>query len=127
MYAVPCPWYKNGMCTSPLLDTPSADPVIPQRCLSDASYKDCKYFKDLSESNISPNYGKPLLLIHSLSTQPRCSCEYFIYTQHESGTYVAACKVLRRYLTRYEVKLCEKKWRECPFRKIGLKLQQGTT
>lgn len=125
MYAVPCPWYRNGLCTSPLLESPSADPVIPQKCLSEVSYRDCKYYKETGKEEVTTlGFGKPLLLIHSLSKKPQCNCEFLVIIQHESGAYIAGCKVLCRYLTRYEVKLCEKKWQECPFRKVGIKLSQ---
>ena len=70
----------------------------------------------------SGRYGKPLLLIHSISYLPKSSCEYFVVERHESGTFLAACHVLNRYLTRYEAKLCETHWKECPYRKVGMRL-----
>jgi len=123
---LPCPWYKDGLCTSPALDEPSKDPVIPSICLSNREvYSKCRYYREVSgrePREFSGKYGKPLLLIHSISRIPRSMCEYFVVEKHESGTYLAACHVLDRYLTRYEVHLCENHWKDCPYRKIGIKL-----
>ena len=127
---MPCPWYRGGVCTSPLLESPSPDPVIPSICLSDDSYVRCRYYVEPRGREVrgfSGRFGKPLLLIHSISRLPRSNCEFFIVEKHESGAYLAACEVLRRYLTRYEVRLCEEYWRDCPYRRIGRRLSLGTT
>ena len=120
---MPCPWYKDGVCTSPALESPSPDPVIPAICLGDEEvYGKCRYFRKVSKQ-AAPTYkaSKPLLLIHSLSKEPRSGCEFFTVERHESGSFLSVCRVLGRYLTRYEVKLCERYWRDCPFRKLGVR------
>jgi len=126
---LPCPWYKEGVCTSPLLKEPSRDPVIPSICSSNREvYSRCRYYVEPTgkePKEFSGKYGKPLLLIHSLNKPPRCLCEFFIIEKYEGNTYITACKVLNRYLTRYEVNLCSQYWSDCPYRKLGLKL--GTT
>lgn len=120
---MPCPWYREGVCTSPMLDSPSNEPVIPARCLGDENiYRTCRYYKEPGDT-IKPYrpgfFGKPLLLIHSISRVPRSECDFFVVEKHESGCYLAACKVLGRYLTRYEVALCESHWDSCPYRRVG--------
>ncbi len=126
---MPCPWFKDGFCTSPALERPSTDPVISTKCTGDeVIYRACKYFREPSTSltagrTYPSKYGKPLLLIHSLTRKPSSNCEFFIIEKHESGAYLAACDVLGRYLTRYEVPLCEKHWDNCPYRRVGLTLE----
>ncbi len=121
---MPCPWYKDGYCTSPALEHPSKDPVIQDKCLGDELlYKTCKYYREPAArkagGSLIAKFGRPLLLIHSISVKPSSGCEFFKVEKHETGSYLAACEVLGRYLTRYEVSLCEKKWVECPYRKVG--------
>ena len=124
-----CPWFKAGMCTSPLLGEPSRDVVDYSTCLGDESvYKGCRFYTESSprrRERVGP-MGKPLLLVHSLSTKPKSGCEFFFVEEHESGSYLAGCEVLGRYLTRYDVKLCEKHWIDCPYRKIGLRIKRTT-
>lgn len=120
---MPCPWYREGMCNSPILESPSNEPVIPLKCLGDESaYKSCRYYRE-EESTVRSYrpgfFGKPLLLIHSINNIPKSGCEFIIVEKHESGCYLVACKVISRYLTRYEVGLCETHWQDCPYRKIG--------
>ncbi len=129
---MPCPWYKDGYCTSPALERPSQDPVIPSVCLGDEPvYRLCKFYREPTTLGRLPGrvypskFGKPLLLIHSLKEEPKSGCEFFVVEKHESGAYLAGCEVLGRYLTRYEVPLCEKSWQDCPYRKIGLALREG--
>ncbi len=129
---MPCPWYRDGYCHSPALEEPSEDPVINAVCLgSEEVYKKCRLYREkgggLKEAvtRRSGRFGKPLLLIHSLKSKPDSGCEFFVIEEDESGAYLAACKVLNRYLTRYEVPLCEKYWKDCPYRKIGLTIESG--
>ena len=128
---MPCPWFKDGFCTSPALERPSTDPVIPQKCLGDETvYRACKYYREPTSISLKAaqpyisKFGKPLLLIHSLSKKPSSGCKFFIVEKHESGAYLAACDVLGRYLTRYEVPLCERHWENCPYRRVGLVLEE---
>ncbi len=123
---MPCPWYKDGFCHSPALEAPSEDPVVNAICLgSEAVYKKCRLYREPGAPTQqvrqrSGRFGKPLMLIHPLNRQPSSQCEFFVVEVDESGSYLGACKVLGRYLTRYEVPLCEKYWQDCPYRKIGL-------
>ncbi len=120
---MPCPWYKNGMCTSPVFREPTPDPVVHTVCLgSESVYRGCRYFRE-RESDLS-RFGKPLLLIHSLEGEMKSDCEFYVLGKHETGSYLAACEILGRLLTRYEVRLCVNYWRNCPYRKIGLRLTE---
>ncbi len=132
---MPCPWYRDGYCHSPALGEPSSDPVINAVCLgSEAVYKKCPFYRERAEvkrgeegvRRRSGKYGRPLLLVHSLQKKrPKSGCEFFVVEEDESGAYLAACDVLGRYLTRYEVPLCENHWRECPYRKIGVTIKSS--
>lgn len=62
--------------------------------------------------------------IHLLYTRPRSECEFFHYRE-ESGAYIAYCKVLGRPLTKDEAIKCENYWRTCPFRRIGLQMEES--
>lgn len=120
---MPCIWYKGGLCTSPALDKPTADVTLPSRCLSQG-YTTCRFFKDISTSpttsdaRSSREYGRPILMIHGLNKPMKSDCKYFKLLNHESGSYLAACEVLKRYLNMYEVSLCVDYWNDCPFRKL---------
>jgi len=124
---MPCPWFKDGLCTSPLLEEPSKDPVIPSICSSIKEvYSKCRYYVEPATKEpkeFSGKYGRPVLLIHSLTKPLRSNCEFFIIEKYEENVYIAACRVLNRYLTRYEVDTCIKHWKECPYRKLGLRLR----
>ena len=120
---MPCPWYRGGLCTSPLLDKPTTDVTLLSRCLSNVEYSTCRFFKELNQSvstrEEGKEYGRPILIIHGLTKPLRSECKFFKLFTHESGNYLAACDILRRYLNLYEVDLCIKYWSECPFRKCG--------
>ncbi len=119
---MPCMWYKSGLCTSPALDKPSSDVTLPSRCLGQG-YTTCKFFRDVDTSIIPEaksgrEYGRPILMIHGLNKPMKSDCKYFRLLNHESGSYLAACEVLKRYLNIYEVPLCINYWNDCPFRKL---------
>ncbi|PUA32224.1 MAG: hypothetical protein B7O98_06020 [Zestosphaera tikiterensis] len=118
---MPCPWYREGLCTSPKLESPSSDPVLPHICLgAEEAYIKCRYYSSgerIKPKPAVPMFGKPLTLLHAIKQKPSSDCEYFV-VEYVGEHYLAGCKVLRRYLTTYEVDLCSKYWRECPYRKI---------
>lgn len=124
--AAKCPWFRDGACTSPALGGGPDNSVINVSvCLGGPEqYTRCKFYvappKDSSAS--LKRYGKPLMLINSLPKEPRSGCEFFRVIRHDSGVFLASCEVLGRYLTRYEVSLCEKYWRDCPFRRQKLRI-----
>jgi len=132
---VPCPWYRNGMCTSPRLRQPSRSVVSPQRCLgSETEYKSCRFYVEPPQQGGGGRRGghglvetmKPALAqqlrpyqpIHLLARRPSSRCPFFkVYSY--GGGYLAYCKVLNRLLTRSEVELCEKYWQTCPFYRLA--------
>lgn len=123
-----CPWYKDGMCTSPKLEHPSSDPVSLVLCLGGHNeYAGCRYFSEKRIPRAGPTmssvakFGKSLFMIHALSEIPESNCEFFEVENHESH-YLAGCVILGRYLTKFEVMECEKGWSACPYRKIELAL-----
>ena len=132
--SLPCPWYKNGMCTSPRLREPSTLVVSSERCLGgQEDYRSCRYFVDVEKLEEKEKGGlvkftqptpaiaqqlKPYPPIHLLHSKPSSACPYF-KTYEYAGNYLAYCNVLERLLTRSEVKNCEKLWKGCPFYKLG--------
>ncbi|BEP17605.1 hypothetical protein PYJP_09570 [Pyrofollis japonicus] len=129
---MPCPWYQNGVCTSPKLGKPSSAVVSKERCLgSEAEYKSCRFYVDPEaskkqsplEAAMKPALEKqlrPYTAIHLLSTRPRSECP-FMRVYNYGGGYLAFCEVLNRLLTRSEVTKCERYWSTCPFYKMGIK------
>ena len=127
---MPCPWYRNGVCTSPKLRRPSSSVTSPSRCLgSEAEYKSCRFYvepKQKSEGGSGRGglleAAKPAIVqqlrpynpIHLLASKPTSKCPY-IKVYSYSGGYLAQCLVLRRLLTKSEVELCNKYWETCPF------------
>jgi len=125
--AMPCPWYRNGLCTSPRLRRPTASVTNPSRCLGgESEYKSCRLYTEpanasssASKSIASPRPAlieqlKPYNLIHLVERKPQAGCPY-MKIHNYSGGYLAECLVLGRLLTRSEVKLCEQGWSSCPF------------
>ena len=95
-------------------------------------YKKCPFYRESTEKKKEgvmkrkSRYGRPLLLVHSLQKKrPKSECEFFVVVEDDSGAYLVACDVLERYLTRYEVPLCENHWKDCPYRKIGITIRSG--
>ncbi len=133
---MPCPWYKNGMCTSPKLVKPTTSVVNLERCMGGPeSYKTCQFYVEPGggeESGRSDTPSitsfsrtgldkklKPYPPIHLLERRPESSCQFFKVYEYGGG-YLAYCAILERLLTRSEVEACEKHWRSCPVRRIGV-------
>ena len=134
---MPCPWYRNGMCTSPKLRQPSRSVVSPQRCMGgEAEYRSCKLYVDPPQERKQGRglleQAKPALIqqlrpytpIHLLSRRPASRCP-FMKVYSYSGGYLAQCTVLGRLLTRSEVEACEKYWQTCPFYRAASRKGQG--
>ncbi len=124
---MPCPFFKQGMCTSPLLGEPRSDVCIPGVCDGDYSrYSRCKFYTEralsLTESEEARVREKPLPSIHYLYKKPECRCPYFRVLRM-SDYYLAECKVLDRLLTKYEVYTCIQHYNTCPLRKIAMKIE----
>ncbi|MEM0361484.1 MAG: hypothetical protein QXY36_02460 [Sulfolobales archaeon] len=106
-----------------MLDKPTSDVTLTSRCLSPSEYASCKFFreaqpiKSVIHEQVGREYGKPILMIHGLSRPEKSECKFFKLISHESGNYLAACDVLKRYLNIYEVRLCSQLWADCPYRK----------
>ncbi len=128
---MPCPYYRAGMCTSPKLEQPSDDVVAATRCLGNSpeSYMACSLYVAIEHPKgleIVVGKGgvrvgtvskqKIYAPIHLLREQLQCECIYFSLApiEGEKG-YVARCSLLRRYLTKYEARLCARHWRDCPY------------
>ncbi|MFN3267731.1 MAG: hypothetical protein ACK416_00560 [Zestosphaera sp.] len=122
-----CPWYKEGMCTSPRLDQPSSDPVSLACTGGAEQYRGCRYFVEKKEvfqpvsAAATVRFGKALLMIHALNEKPESGCEFFESEDH-GGYFLAGCRVLRRYLTKFEVMDCEKHWINCPYRRVEMSI-----
>jgi hypothetical protein len=135
---MPCPWYRNGMCTSPKLRQPSRSVVSPQRCMgSEAEYKSCRFYVDPPQERRGRTRSlleqpkpaiiqqlRPYMPIHLLSRKPNSNCPY-IKVYSYSGGYLAQCLVLNRLLTKSELTMCEKYWQSCPFYRMASKRERG--
>ncbi|ALU30420.1 hypothetical protein [Sulfolobus acidocaldarius] len=123
-----CPYYKNGYCTSPILDSPTDSVTSSNRCMG--NFRSCRYYvaRDedseeglnkyvIEDSQIEQEisfYNK----INILDTPLDSECKYFQLVRTEKGL-VAHCKVLGRVLTRSQAVLCNKEWEDCPFRNLA--------
>ncbi len=126
---MPCPWYRNGMCTSPKIGKPTTAVVSVERCLGpEAEYKACEYFVDekgharkgidsFTLTAAAQQY-RPYPPIHVVYNRPDSKCP-FIKVIDQGGGFIVYCNVLGRLLTRSEIKLCERYWRTCPIMKVG--------
>ncbi|MEM1623136.1 MAG: hypothetical protein QXZ60_03700 [Sulfolobales archaeon] len=123
-----CPWYKDGYCTSPSLDGPSADVINKVQCLGGREvYTQCRYYRETREVSEGGYdiFGKPFLMVHGIDKPPDISCEFAKIFKHEQGKYLVGCLVLKRFLGVHEASQCGSYWRICPYRRIGLKLGVG--
>ncbi|MCX8184697.1 MAG: hypothetical protein RMI56_01250 [Sulfolobales archaeon] len=120
-----CPWYRDGFCTSPLLESPSSDIVNKVHCLSGREvYTHCRYYREIQTVREEgyEEFGKPFLIVHGIDKLPEVSCNFVRIFKLEQGKYVAGCHVLKRFLGVHEIRLCETHWKQCPYRRMGLKL-----
>ncbi len=132
---MPCPWYQNGMCTSPKLPEASELVVSRERCLGGPeAYRLCKYYVEPEKegrrgkrkgierfSTPAPAEAqkyKPYPPIHVIPRKPSSACP-FIKIINYAGGYLAYCRVLNRLLTKHEVSNCDRYWKTCPFYRIG--------
>lgn len=121
-----CPYYKNGLCISPKLNTPTDAVTSPSRCYDENMYKTCKYYeekdqKETEEKGLTKYIPKTSILnfypaVNLLDEAIQPQCEYFRLYQFEKR-YVARCEILDRILTKGQVNLCLKYANKCPFRK----------
>lgn len=58
--------------------------------------------------------------IYQLNYKPSSGCEFF-ESYEVGGSYIAYCKVLESYITRSKVHKCETLFKDCPFRRVGIK------
>lgn len=119
-----CPYYKNGFCVSPLLDSPSDLVVSPDRCFS--LYKTCRYFVDKGEEEEGLAKFEKMKVEQEIKFYPKVNliqekldsgCEFFQLMKIDNN-FVALCKVLNRIITESQAKLCSLYWEKCPLRKI---------
>ncbi len=123
-----CPWYKDGYCRSPLLDSPSADVVNKVQCLGGREvYAQCRHYREpqVAREGGYEEFGKPFLMVHGLDAQPKVYCEFARVYRHEQGKYIVGCLVLGRFLGAHEVDLCSAYWKQCPYRSMGLRVGVG--
>jgi len=136
---VTCPYYKQGLCFSPLLlateGKPVDWPVSKERCLG--KYIACNFYDKANEkqSQTSPiattttateatttatttSHTDAWYGVNFLVKKPESNCEKFRVKEESQGEvkyYVATCIVLRRLLTTSEVENCVKYFSTCPF------------
>ncbi len=123
---MPCPWYRNGLCTSPKLGRPSSIVVSKERCLgSEAEYRTCQYYVEPKtgeeekrglQVHLKPaalKNLKPYPPIHLYTKPIKPSCPYMKVYEYMGG-WLAECTVLKRLLTKSEIDKCISYWRSCP-------------
>ena len=118
---MPCPWYQYNLCTSPKLPTPTDAVVAVDRCNSEDMYVNCMYYEEPVKSTTKRmstrrERAKLYLPIHAIPPQLDNSCPECEISATENGIKIAYCKVLDRYITRYEAYICNRYWKECPYR-----------
>jgi len=120
-----CPFYKQGLCTSPLLGEPRSDVYRPGVCDGDAAkYTRCPYYSTAGKEGLeyfsekTSTSEKPVPLLHYLRKIPSSSCQFFNVKEYNRN-YIASCGVLMRLLTRFEVELCEVHPETCPLRRYA--------
>ncbi|MDP8003056.1 MAG: hypothetical protein ACP5I6_05735 [Caldisphaera sp.] len=62
--------------------------------------------------------------IYALSYRPKSDCEFFDIIEKQDS-YFAKCKFLDSLITKSKASKCEKDYKNCPYRKLGLKIQQS--
>jgi len=126
---LPCPYYKQGLCTSPLVGEPRADVCQPGVCDGDSTrYSRCPYYVKTQDGLevFTRERGepflreKPLPILHYIKKPVKSQCPFFKTIERE-GYYLAYCEVLGRLLTRYEVDLCSSYSDTCPLRRMAVK------
>jgi len=118
---MPCPFFKSGRCTSPVLGSLSTEDLYERGKCDGEGYKSCPYYRDaikMADSGISFD-KRPDPLLNIVDKPPKESCHLMKVVRAERG-YAAYCIALDRYLTRFEIHLCEQDYQRCPFRKIAL-------
>ncbi|MGC9114700.1 MAG: hypothetical protein ACP5HH_01655 [Fervidicoccaceae archaeon] len=117
---MPCPFYRGGRCVSPILGSLSTEDLYERGKCDGDGYKSCKYYREaisISGDGILLD-KKPDPLLNVLEKPPKEVCPLMRVAKAERG-YVAYCSVLDRFLTRYEVSLCEQGYHRCPLKKIA--------
>ncbi|MEM1645743.1 MAG: hypothetical protein QXL96_07750 [Ignisphaera sp.] len=122
---MPCPWYQYGLCTSPKLPEPTDAVVAVDRCNSDNMYVNCLYYYEEGPQKSIPRRSsatrrdkstKIYVPIHAIPAHLDCQCPECEISTTENGLKIAYCKALDRHLSRYEVYLCSRYWKDCPYR-----------
>ncbi len=122
---MPCPYYKQGLCTSPLLGEPRADLYQPGVCDGDKTkYMKCPYYTEKGLESLQTftdedivHKLKPDPILHYMKKRLESRCEHFKVYQM-AGHYIAYCQLLNRLLTRFEAELCASYPERCPIRKL---------
>jgi len=123
-----CPYYKNGYCTSPLLEQPSQEFTSSQRCLTE-NFKTCRFYipkEDEIEKKALEQYiyePKEIIIFSPVNVidEPKNSeCEYYQLLKTDKG-YIAKCRIMKRVLTKSQANNCVSYWNTCPIRKTVIK------
>ena len=109
-----CPYYRQGYCTSPLLEKPTDFVTDSSRCMG--NYFTCRFYvKDIVQTDDDPNRVNPSWnSVNLLDKIPVSGCPYFEVNRTEKGI-IARCKLISRILTRSQVSLCVERWMTCPY------------
>jgi len=113
---MPCPWYINGLCTSPKLGEPTDSVTDVRRCASESEYAKCAYYVDPRNQQRRAEKLRPYAPIHAIPQGLSIGCPYSEILTLESGLRVAYCKILGRLLTRTEAQTCAMYWNGCPYK-----------
>jgi|UniRef100_A0A7J3SLI4 hypothetical protein len=121
---MPCPYFKGGKCTSPLLGSLTTDMYERGKCDGEG-YKNCRYYKGATASLGTEAFveKKPDPLLNIMEKPPKEGCPLMKTIRIERG-YAVYCEGFGRFLTRFEISLCEQDHNRCPIRKLIM--EQGT-
>lgn len=121
---MPCPWYQYGICTSPKLSEPTDVVIAVDRCNSGDIYVNCMYYVAETQKigfkrtqSVKKDKVKVYTPIHAIPPHIECQCpSYETINISENSIRLAYCKILDRYLTKYEAYQCSRYWKDCPYK-----------
>jgi len=119
-----CPYFKNGVCVSPILGKPTDYVTNKARCLG--NYTTCNYYP-MNNNTSSDNKGLMKFVekeiekevnyypaVNLLDSPIESGCEFFYLVRTSKGL-VARCVIQNRIITKSQALLCSKYHNTCPF------------
>lgn len=111
-----CPYYKQGLCHSPLLPKPEDYVTDASKCIG--NFYTCRYYP---KDDLNPEQGDSTEkvdvniypIVNVLEDTIESGCPNFKLSRTSKGV-VAICSIMGRVMTRSQAKLCSERWASCP-------------